>query len=65
MKIICGDNEVAAKDNVKYLGVSLDQSLGGKYIAESILKKETIDSNFYGERLNIRIEILGNFWLHL
>ena len=36
MKIICGDNEVTAKDNVKYLGVSLDQSLGGKYIAESI-----------------------------
>ena len=34
MKIICGDN-----DNAKYLGVSLDQSLGGKYIAESILKK--------------------------
>ena len=24
MKIICGDNEVTAKDNVKYLGVSLD-----------------------------------------
>ena len=39
MKIICGDNEVAAKDNVKYLGVSLYQSRGGKYIAESILKK--------------------------
>ena len=39
MKIICGDNEVTAKDNVKYLGVSLDQSLGGKYIAKSILKK--------------------------
>ena len=39
MKIICGDNEVTAKDNVKYLGVSLDQSLGGKYIAGSILKK--------------------------
>ena len=38
MKIICGDNEVT-KDNVKYLGVSLDQSLGGKYIAESIFKK--------------------------
>ena len=39
MKIICVDNEVTAKDNVKYLGVSLDQSLWGKYIAESILKK--------------------------
>ena len=39
MKIICGNNEVAAIDNVKYLGVSLDRSLGGKYIAESILKK--------------------------
>ena len=36
MKIICGDNEVTAKDNVKYLGVSLDQSLRGKYIAGSI-----------------------------
>ena len=33
-------NEVAATDNVKYLGVSLDQSLGGKYIAESILKRK-------------------------
>ena len=39
MKTICGDNEVAPKDNVKYLGVRLDQSLGGKYIAESIQKK--------------------------
>ena len=39
MKIICGDNEVAAKDNVKYLGASLDQWLGGKYLAEIILKK--------------------------
>ena len=39
MKIICRDNEVTAKDNVKYLEVSLDQSLGGKYIAESIFKK--------------------------
>ena len=36
MIIICGKNEVAVKDNVKYLGVILDQSLGGKYIAESI-----------------------------
>ena len=36
MKIICGDNEVAAKNNVKYLGVSLDQSLGGKYTAGSV-----------------------------
>ena len=40
MKIICGDNEVTSKDNVKYLGVSLDQSLGGKYIAGSILKTQ-------------------------
>ena len=46
MKIICGDNEVTAKDNVKYLGVSLDQSLGGKYIAESILKKENSRPKF-------------------
>ena len=45
MKIICGDNEVTAKDNVKYLGVSLDQSLGGKYIAESILNKSTLDNS--------------------
>ena len=36
MEIICGENEVAAKDNMKYLGVSLQQSLGGQYIAESI-----------------------------
>ena len=40
MKIICGDNEVTVKDNVKYLGVILDQSLGGKYIAGSILKTQ-------------------------
>ena len=65
IKMICGDNEVAAKDNVKYLGVSLDRSLGGKYIAESIYKRETLDSNFYGDRLNIWMEILGNSWLHL
>ena len=39
MKIVCGDNEVAAKDNVQYPGVKLDQSLGGKYITKSILKK--------------------------
>ena len=30
LKIICGENEVATKDNVKYLRVSLDKSLGGK-----------------------------------
>ena len=53
MKIICGENEVAAKDNVKYLGVSLVQSLGVKYIAESILKRENLDTHFYGDRLNI------------
>ena len=53
MKIICGDNKVTAKDKVRYLGVSLDQSLGVEYIAESIKKRETLDSNFYGDRLNI------------
>ena len=57
MTIICRDNEVTTKDNVKYLGVSLDQSLGGKYIAESILKKGNFRFKF--------LEILGNFWLHL
>ena len=46
MKIICWDNEVAAKDNVKYLGISLDQSLGGKYIGESILKKGNLRLTF-------------------
>ena len=49
MKIICGDNVVTAKDNVKYLGVSLDQSLGGKYIAESILKKGNSRLKFTGQ----------------
>ena len=39
MKITCGENEVDAKENVKYLGVSLDQSLRGKYRPESILNK--------------------------
>ena len=53
MKITCGENEVAAKDNLKYLGVSLDQSLGGKYIAENLKKRVTPDSNFYGDKLNI------------
>ena len=28
----CGKNEVAAKDNVKYVGVSLNQSMRGRYI---------------------------------
>ena len=36
MKITDGENEVPAKDNVKYLGISVDQSLGGKYIAENV-----------------------------
>ena len=49
MKIIWGDNEVAAKNNVKYLGVSLDQSLGGKYIAESILKKVKLQTQISKE----------------
>ena len=39
MRIRCEENKVATKDNVKYLGASLDQSLRGKYITESILKK--------------------------
>ena len=39
MEITCGESKVAAKDNVKYLGVNLDQSLGGKYIPECIKKK--------------------------
>ena len=39
IKITRVENKVAVKDNVKYLGVSLDQSLGGKYITKSILNK--------------------------
>ena len=46
MKIICGENEVAAKYNVIYMGVSLDQIRRGKYIAESILLKN-LRSHFY------------------
>ena len=54
MKITSGDNEVAAIENVKYLGVSLNQTLGVKYIAEIILKKgKTPDPNFYRDRLKI------------
>ena len=45
-KLSDNDNEVTAKDNVKYLGVSLDQSLGEKYIAESILKKRNCRLKF-------------------
>ena len=39
MKITCGESKVAAKENVKYLRVNLDQSQGGKYIADSFSKK--------------------------
>ena len=41
MKIICRGNEVAARDNVKYLGVSLDQSTYKKTTNQSTYKKTT------------------------
>ena len=65
VKITCEENEVVVKDNVKYLGVSLEQSLRGKYIADSTLKRENLFPNSYGDRLNISIEILEKCWLHL
>ena len=46
---------------MKYLGVSLDQSLGGKYIAESILKKgNSILNVFYGDRLSFHHQFYVN-----
>ena len=31
----CGENEVAAKENGKHMGVTLDQTREGKHTAES------------------------------
>ena len=39
MNVTCGETMVASTKSVKYLGVDLDQSLDGNYIAENILKK--------------------------
>ena len=47
MKISCTENKVDPKENVKYLGVSLDQTLGGRYMAVIIKKKEIPN---YGDR---------------
>ena len=65
MKIICRDNEVTAKDNVKYLEVSLDQSLGGKYIAESIFKKGNSRLKFLWRQVKYLNRNSLKFWLHL
>ena len=37
--VTCGETMVASTKSVRYLGVDLDQSLDGNYIAENILKK--------------------------
>ena len=39
MNVTCGETMVASTKSVRYLGVDLDQSLDGNYIAENILKK--------------------------
>ena len=38
MNVTCGETMVASTKSVRYLGVDLDQSLDGNYIAENILK---------------------------
>ena len=43
---------VASTKSVRYLGVDLDQSLDGNYIAEIFLRKATHDSNSYGDMQN-------------
>ena len=39
MNVTCGKTMVASTKSMRYLGVDLDQSLDGNYIAENILKK--------------------------
>ena len=39
MNVTCGETMVASTNSVRYLGVDLNQSLDGNYIAENILKK--------------------------
>ena len=39
MNVTCGETMAASTKSVRYLGVDLDQSLDGNYIAENILKK--------------------------
>ena len=39
MNVTCGETMVASTKSVRYLGVDLDQSLDGDYIAGNILKK--------------------------
>ena len=39
MNVTCGKTMVASTKSVRYLGVDLDQSLDGNYIAENILKR--------------------------
>ena len=39
MNVTCGETLVASTKSVTYLGIDLDQSLDGNYVAEHILKK--------------------------
>ena len=39
INVTCGETMVASTKSVRYLGVDLDQSSDGNYIAENILKK--------------------------
>ena len=39
LHIKCGENDIACKSNVKYLGLPLDQSLTGESIAQNIIRK--------------------------
>ena len=39
MNVTCGETMVASTKSVRYLGVDLDQSLDGNYIAENISNK--------------------------
>ena len=72
MKVTCGETEVTAKTSARYLGVDLDQSLDGKLIAETILKKGISQLKFlwrqakflnqYSKRLLASFLILCHFY---
>ena len=72
MKVTCGETKVTAKTSARYLGVDLDQSLDGKLIAETILKKGISQLKFlwrqakflnqYSKRLLVSFLILFHFY---
>lgn len=50
--INCGNNVIKPSNNVKYLGVTLDNDLSGKSIAESVVSKSTARLKFLYRQAN-------------